>query len=386
MPQIPKKQTARKKIDSTDQDMVWVGVGSNQTKAQKEFNDALNKHKETQSRAKEAEALFTLVNQRYLNDVIPEIEKQKSMIKRRYTLMFEILTEERCSLSVNQREFIRRYLLESAHELLSEDTPFYMGLIEALETKMERKERLAHKLRAEAQIKRQFGMEIDLDELNQTEFEDEEARQAHDEKFKEFREKFEEFRNNHYKKYNQGFGSDQRKKSKAQIEKEKKLADAEKLISLDINSLFKNLAKLIHPDTEQDPVLREKKSQLMRSLSGARDNMNIAEILEIKMQVDDLIPDNQTDVSFSDKTIKRFVSIIKTKIKDLENMIASRLFSHPLLESYPGRNLNPDSLKKYVEKVIKDNRSITQVVKADVDRLESDPKYIKSMIRSMQAF
>ena len=144
-----------------------MSTGSNQTKAQKEFNDALGKHKETQNKVKEAEALFTLVNERYLKDVIPEIEKQKSMIKRRYTLMFEILTEEKCSLSVTQREFIRRYLMESAYELLSEDNAFYLGLIEVLETKAEKQERLGNKRRAEAQIKQKFGVDIDLDELNQ---------------------------------------------------------------------------------------------------------------------------------------------------------------------------------------------------------------------------
>ncbi|MDZ4726407.1 MAG: hypothetical protein SH817_09630 [Leptospira sp.] len=382
-------KTKAKTINPQSEDqtnVVWVSTGSNQTKAQKEFNDALGKHKETQNKVKEAEALFTLVNERYLKDVIPEIEKQKSMIKKRYTLMFEILTEEKCSLSVTQREFIRRYLMESAYELLSEDNAFYLGLIEVLETKAEKQERLGNKRRAEAQIKQKFGVDIDLDELNQTEFDSEEERQAHDEKFREFREKFEEYRNNHYEKFGREDRSQERKKSKAQIEKEKKISEAEKMISLDINSLFKSLTKLIHPDKELDPVLREKKSQIMRNLSGARDNMNIAEILEIKMQVDELIPDNQTEVSFNDKTIKRFVSIIKTKIKELEMMISRRLFSHPLLESYPGRSLSPESLRKYVEKIVNDNRSITKVIQIDVERLERDPKHIKNMIRSLQEY
>ncbi len=74
--------------------------------------------------------------------------------------------------------------------------------------------------------------------------------------------------------------------------------EVEKLLSADINTLFKNLAKLIHPDKEQDPILREKKSKLMTKLSGARDNMNIAEILEIKLEVDSLIPSEQTEISF----------------------------------------------------------------------------------------
>jgi hypothetical protein len=91
------------------------------------------------------------------------------------------------------------------------------------------------------------------------------------------------------------------------LEKERKNLEAEKLLSLDINVLFKSLAKLIHPDTEQDPILRARKLKLMTRLSGARDNMNIAEILEIKMQVDELMPNNQTDVSFNDSKIARLI-------------------------------------------------------------------------------
>jgi hypothetical protein len=365
--------------------IVWKGSASNRTKAQQEFNDALNKHRDTQNRVREVESLISLVNQKYVNEVIPEMEKQKALGKKRFSLMCEILIEEKISLGKSQREFIRRFLLESCVEALNEDYDFYQNYIEILETKSERMERLSRKKRTEAQLRKQFGVDVDLDDLNRTDFEDDEERQAHEEKYKDFREKFEEFRS---KFYENAYGDHERakkKKSKSQMDKERKIIDAEKLLSLDINALFKNLAKLIHPDKEQDPILRAKKSQLMTSLSGARDNMNIAEILEIKMQVDELIPNHQTEVSFNDSSIKRFISIIKAKIRDLEQTIASRLFSHPLLEDYQGKNVNPDHIKKYIDKIVKENQFLSNAFEQEVEKLSKHPKYLKDMIRDFQS-
>ena len=170
------------------------------------------------------------------------------------------------------------------------------------------------------------------------------------------------------------------------MEKERNIIEMEKLLSLDINALFKNLAKLIHPDKEQDPLLRAKKSQLMTNLSGARDNMNIAEILEIKLQVDELMPDQQTEVNFNDSSIKRFVSILKNKIRELEQTIANRLFSHPLLEDYSGKNISTESIKKYVDKIVKENQHISNAFAKEVEKLEKNPTYLKEMIRELQSF
>jgi len=385
MPKQKPKITAEQDRSEVNE-IVWKGAGSNRTKAQQEFNDALNKHRETQNRVRDVESLIALVNQKYMNEVIPEIEKQKSYAKKRFSLICEILIEEKISLGKSQREFIRRFLLDICFESLNEDFDFYQNYLELLETKSERMERISKKKRTEAQLKKKFGLDVDLDDLHRTDFSDEEEKKAHEEKYREFREKFEEYRSKFYEdsyRDDQGKG---KKKSKAQLEKERKIIDMEKLLSLDINVLFKNLAKLIHPDKELDPELRAKKSQLMTSLSGARDNMNIAEILEIKMQVDELIPNHQTEVSFNDSTIKRFVSILKNKIRDLEQTIANRLFSHPLLEDYQGKNVNADSIKKYIEKIVKENQHISNAFAKEVENLEKNPKFLKDMIRELQSF
>lgn len=72
------KQKSKSTTANPEETLIWTGSSSNQTKAQKEFNDALKKHKETLERSKEIEPLFQLVNETYLKDVLPQLEKQKN--------------------------------------------------------------------------------------------------------------------------------------------------------------------------------------------------------------------------------------------------------------------------------------------------------------------
>ncbi|PJZ44229.1 hypothetical protein [Leptospira brenneri] len=376
------KQKSKLTTVNAEETLVWTGVSSNQTKAQKEFNDALRKHKEVLDHSKEIEPLFQMVNETYLKEVLPEIEKQKKLERKRFEVMCSILLEEKLSFGKMQREFLRRYLLDICTDSILEDPSFYSQFRDQLETKLERMDRLRSKIQMESKIKQKFGFEIDLDDLNRTQFDSEEERSSHEEKYREFREKYEEYRSDYFKGSRSKSSS---KKSKAQMEKEKKILESERLLSTDINTLFKNLAKLIHPDKEQDSILRERKSKLMTKLSGARDNMNIAEILEIKMQVDELLPNQQTDVSFHDTSIKRFVGIIKSKIRELEDSIRQRFFSHPLMADFPEKKITKETLTAYLTRVKKDNVMVTLAYEKEVEQLTKEPKYIKEMIKELQS-
>ena len=368
--------------DEPNQDkLIWQSSASGFTKAQKDFNDALNKHKQAIQRVQEIETYIEMANEAYYQQIIPELQKQKELEKKRLEMMSVIFLEDLVKLGKQQKENLRQLILETSFEKLNEDRDFYFDLIKKLETTAERNQRLAMKQKAERRLKQQFGMDVDIDELNKTNFSSEEEQQQHQEKFKEFFEKYHQQQaGNHTDFFGEFENQRERKKSKAQQEKEKKLAEAEKLLNTDINKLFKDLAKLIHPDREQDPTLRDKKEALMKELSNARDSMNIAEILRIKMLVDDLIPNNQSVLSFNDATIKRFVSIIKTKIQELENTIAQKLYAHPLLEDLSLRHLTTESIKKYISKEVKHSKHLTNSCEIEIDELLNNPKYIKAII------
>ncbi len=365
--------------------LIWKSSASNNTKAQKDFNTALKKHQEAMARVKEVETYIALADKAYMEEILPQLQKQKEFEKKQVEMMCDIYLNEVIKLGKNQKEHLRMMLLEKCAEGMHNDRDFYFGIFLKLETTAERTHRLQMKKKEEKKIKQQFGVDVDIDELNKASFANEEERQQHKEKFKEFFEKYHEQR----AKFNDqdffgSFGSRERKKSKAQIEKEEKLAEAEKLLNTDINKLFKDLAKIIHPDREQDPEMRAKKEHLMKELSNARDNLNIAEILSIKLLVDELVPDNQTNTEFNDSSIKRFVSIIKTKIKDLENTIAQKLYEHPLFEDFNSRSIGLEQVTKYIKEVVTIAKRETNIIQSDVEELASNPKTIKHLIKEFE--
>lgn len=377
---MSKKELIDKAEDESQNKLVWQGATSNFTKAQKDFNDALNKHRDATNRINEIEGYLNIANEAYLKDILPELEKQKSLNKQCTEMMCDIYLNDVVKLGKQQKEILRLILFERCEDGMQEDRAFYFDIYKKLETTAERNQRLNKKQQTERQIKKQFGFDVDIDELNKTDFASNEERESHHAKYKDFFDKYHEQQSADF--FGDNFDHKERKKSKAQLDKEKKLEEAEKLLSTDINKLFKDLAKLIHPDREQNAVMREKKEALMKELSNARDNMNIAEILRIKMLVDELLPNNQTTTTFNDSTIKRFIAVIKTKIRELEDTISMKLYSHPLFEDFNSRNLTIESIRKHIKKEVKYIKQSTFSTEEIVLELSENPKTIKYHIQS----
>jgi hypothetical protein len=75
-----------------------------------------------------------------------------------------------------------------------------------------------------------------------------------------------------------------KKKSKKQIEKETKEAEIEELKGKSLSSIYKSLAKIIHPDLEQNPEKRNQKEQWMKMLTVAYEKKDLKTLLEIELE------------------------------------------------------------------------------------------------------
>lgn len=75
-----------------------------------------------------------------------------------------------------------------------------------------------------------------------------------------------------------------RKPTKAQLEKEKKQKEVEEAKARDLKSLYKQLAKALHPDLEPDPALRRHKEEWMKRLTTAHAAGDLRELLRIELE------------------------------------------------------------------------------------------------------
>lgn len=370
--------------DDQHNKLIWKSSESNNSKAQKDFNAALAKHKAAVKQAQIIDELVQFAHAEYAKLILPELENKKNLTALRTEMMVVIYLEDIVKLGRNQKQLLKACILEICSSEIENDRAFYYNIILQLETTSERNLRLAEKQRVEQQIKNQYGVDVDLDDLSNKNFKTEEERQAHQEKYKEFFEKYKEQEDKEFQDYYSGKNRKEKTKTKSEKEKEAKLAEVEKLLNTDINKLFKELAKLIHPDREQNPALRIKKENLMKELSNARDNSDIADILRIKMLVDELLPNNTKELSLNDSSIKRFVSIIKSKIADLEKTIKQKAYSFPFELNVNPKFLSPKIIQNHIKSQLKTLTLNNKDVETEIDALREDPKFIRDLIEDYQ--
>ena len=72
-------------------------------------------------------------------------------------------------------------------------------------------------------------------------------------------------------------------KSKKQLEEEKQEAELAFLQKKGISSLYKQLAKLFHPDLEQDPIRKKEKEDLMKVLTHAYKTADLHTLLSLEI-------------------------------------------------------------------------------------------------------
>ena len=134
-----------------------------------------------------------------------------------------------------------------------------------------------------------------------------------------------------------------RKQTKAQIERARKLQEQEDAKKQDFKSLYKQLAKALHPDLEPDPELKLHKETWMKRLTGAYAAGDLRELLQIEME---WLGEEATNLaSASDHKLMIYCDVLKQQISDLKRQTDGLLrepqygplqrFIHPFFGGMP---------------------------------------------------
>ena len=94
---------------------------------------------------------------------------------------------------------------------------------------------------------------------------------------------------------------------------------------LSVERLFRQLAKVLHPDREQDETLRAEKHELMSQCLKARQEKDINALLSLYCEHVGELPDDLNDDSHSE-----LVSALEAQLKDLQAQLRHKRFGDPL--------------------------------------------------------
>ena len=171
-------------------------------------------------------------------------------------------------------------------------------------------------------------------------------------------------------------------KSAKQIEAEKIEAAAEELKKKNISTIYKQLAKLFHPDLEQDEERKVEKMLLMQELTAAYEAKNLHALLTLELKW--IHKENDHLESLTEEKLAVYLQILKEQVNDLTEQKRA-IILHPQynilfeeygmeVHQYPLETIQRDILN--ITKQIKNLKELTFLFESDY-ALTHVKQYIK---------
>lgn len=171
-------------------------------------------------------------------------------------------------------------------------------------------------------------------------------------------------------------------KSKKELEKERQENEFAALQKKGMSGIYKQLAKLFHPDLEQDPVLKKEKEDLMKTLTSAYKNADLHTLLSLELKW--LGQSSDHIKTRSDDQIKMYNMVLQKQIHSMQQEMEMALL-HPKYNTihrftYFGSSQIMECMQETFSSMKRDIKSHLQAVK----ELESAQavELIRNSIRS----
>ncbi len=150
-----------------------------------------------------------------------------------------------------------------------------------------------------------------------------------------------------------------------------------------VSDLYKELAKLIHPDLEQDEALRYRKEQLMKELTAAKDKEDVHAMLLIKQKADILNQASGSEKSYSLQLLKLYNNSMKKKLEHLKRTLQQKIFrSFGSKESFYAHGRKKMAVEARIKNDIQQIRELQQNLQANT-RIINSPAHLKELLQQV---
>jgi len=217
----------------------------------------------------------------------------------------------------------------------------------------------------------QMGVDVNFDGFNENMSEEEVAR-----KMKEIHDNLKQQAEENEEK------NASRKKTKKQQEREEREKQVEAARKKNIGTIYKQLAKIFHPDLETDDLLKLQKEELMKQLTVAYENNDLHTLLRLEM--DWLKKEENNTDQLSDDKLGIYNEALREQVAEAE-MEIDKLINHPRYMDL--QRFEPDLLEISVKKLAREKEHLKETVmsleEGEADLKSKDAlKYVKMLIQS----
>jgi hypothetical protein len=353
------------------------------SKEQKKFNNYLKRIKTIKEQIEATKSFYAQVPA-WMQKLKPHQQEQAEAQRK---LIFALDANPFLKkLTRNQREDFNTIMTDYCNALISdfgmEDLkPIYEKYNdsdaswdeEEAEMQKEAKEQAAQ------MAKNMFGMDIDIDKMNNPETQQEEMERVA-RKMAEMKEKAQQEQEAAENAYQQRQAN--RKKSPKEIEREQREAEAAKSMTKTTRQVYMELVKTFHPDQEQDETERVKKTAIMQQITAAYEKDDLLQLLELQMTL--LNKEEHILQTMNDDSLRLYNKMLGQQVSELEREYHANHPSHnghPLANyfQFDARGMLSDFMLK---KDIKDLQKNTQKMLDMCKHTQVDAKNLKEFIKA----
>ncbi len=155
-----------------------------------------------------------------------------------------------------------------------------------------------------------------------------------------------------------------RKKSAKTMAKEKQQQEEAKNISKSLQEVYRKLASSLHPDREQDPAERDRKTALMKQVNNAYETKDLLRLLELQLEAEQI--DQATIKTMTQTRLKHYNQILSEQSKELQGEISMICYDLAMRFGIAQKALStPIKIMRILEADI-------QAIKQDILKLQND--------------
>lgn len=171
-----------------------------------------------------------------------------------------------------------------------------------------------------------------------------------------------------------------RKKSAKQLAKEAQ-RDADKAkVGRVLQEVYRKLAVALHPDLEQDPGERARKTLLMQQVNVAYEASDLLRLLELQLELEQIDPDHASEVA--EDRLRHYNTILDQQRKELEMELADLEMPWQLqLDLPPSAHMTPVQLLARIRADSQELAQETATLQRDLEAFE-DLTRLKAWLRS----
>ncbi|PXW86406.1 hypothetical protein C8R34_11412 [Nitrosomonas sp. Nm84] len=223
---------------------------------------------------------------------------------------------------------------------------------------------MTHEL-LKSMFEQKFGVELDDEEFDFSDFEGTSARLA--EKMQEQEQRTRESRS-------------KRKKFAKQLAEEARKQEEDAIVSKSIQAVYRQLVATLHPDRELDPAERERKTELMQKVTVAYGKRDLLQLLELQLNVEQI--DQNKINNIADDRLKHYNTILQNQLEELQQEVMQMELSIKRMTGLaPYEHLSPKRLFVLLNEDIRRLQNQISRIQHDL-MLFNDVKQFKSWLKS----